>query len=59
MPCRPAWSCVVAYGQRRALVGWNRILFPDGSSIEIDNMPAADVSGYAGLQELMRSAWTS
>jgi type IV secretion system protein VirB10 len=45
------YDSVVAYGQRRALVVWNRILFPDGSSVELDNMPATDVSGYAGLRD--------
>ncbi|HWJ37248.1 MAG TPA: TrbI/VirB10 family protein [Sphingomicrobium sp.] len=42
---------VVAYGQERALVVWNRILLPDGSSIEIDNVPATDVSGYSGVAD--------
>jgi type IV secretion system protein VirB10 len=42
---------VVAYGQRRALLVWTRLLFPDGSSIDIDNMPATDVSGYAGVKD--------
>ncbi|MGE5562463.1 MAG: TrbI/VirB10 family protein [Bacillota bacterium] len=45
------YDSVVAYGQRRALVIWNRIMFPDGSSIDIDNVPATDVSGYAGLKD--------
>lgn len=45
------YDSVVAYGQRRALVVWTRILFPDGASIDIDNMPATDVSGYAGLRD--------
>ena len=45
------YDSVVAYGQRRALVVWTRILLPDGSSIDIDNVPATDVSGYAGLKD--------
>ncbi|MES2137375.1 MAG: TrbI/VirB10 family protein [Pseudomonadota bacterium] len=45
------YDSVVSYGQRRALVVWTRILFPDGSSVDLDNMPAADVSGYAGLRD--------
>jgi type IV secretion system protein VirB10 len=39
----------VSYGQRRAFVIWERILFPDGSSIRLEDMPASDVSGFAGL----------
>ena len=45
------YDSVVAFGQRRALVVWTRILFPDGSSVALDNMPATDVSGYAGLRD--------
>jgi type IV secretory pathway VirB10-like protein len=40
---------VVAFGQERALVVWQRIIMPDGTSIVIDNLPATDTSGYAGL----------
>jgi type IV secretion system protein TrbI len=42
---------VVAFGQERALVVWQRIILPDGSSILIDNLPATDSSGYAGLED--------
>ncbi|EKF16990.1 conjugation TrbI family protein [Nitratireductor pacificus pht-3B] len=30
---------------------WQRILLPDGSSIKIDNLPATDTAGYAGLED--------
>jgi len=46
-----AYDSVVAFGQRRALVVWQRIIFPDGSSLQIDNVPATDPSGYAGLAD--------
>lgn len=42
---------VVAFGQKRALVIWQRIILPDGSSIRIDNMPGTDTAGYAGLAD--------
>lgn len=42
---------VVAFGQRRALLVWQRIVMPDGSSIEIDNLPVTDAAGYAGLED--------
>lgn len=45
------YDSVVAYGQRRALVVWNRIVFPDGSSLRLDNMPASDAAGFAGLED--------
>jgi len=41
----------VTMGQRRVLVAWNRIIFPDGSSVSLDMMPGADLSGYAGFKD--------
>jgi type IV secretion system protein TrbI len=46
-----SYDSVVAFGQRRALVVWQRIIMPDGSSLQIDNVPAADPSGYAGFAD--------
>lgn len=45
------YDSVVAYGQERALVVWQRIIRPDGSSVLIDNLPATDTAGYAGLSD--------
>jgi type IV secretory pathway VirB10-like protein len=45
------YDSVVAFGQKRALVVWQRIILPGGSSISLDNMPATDPSGYAGLED--------
>lgn len=45
------YDSVVAYGQQRALVVWQRLMLPDGTSLRIDNMPATDPSGQAGLQD--------
>jgi type IV secretion system protein VirB10 len=45
------YDSVIAFGQERALVIWQRIILPDGSSIEIDNLPATDTAGYAGLED--------
>jgi type IV secretion system protein VirB10 len=50
-----SYDSVVAYGQRRALVVWTRIVLPDGSSVRLDNMPATDSSGYAGLADKVDS----
>jgi type IV secretion system protein VirB10 len=46
-----SYDSLVAYGQRRALLVWQRIVFPDGSSIRLDNLPAADLSGFAGVRD--------
>ena len=45
------YDSVVAYGQERALVVWQRMIRPDGSSVVIDNLPATDTAGYAGLSD--------
>ncbi len=45
------YDSVVAYGQERALVVWQRLIRPNGSSIVIDNLPATDTAGYAGLSD--------
>ncbi len=45
------YDSVVAFGQKRALVVWQRLIRPDGSSIVIDNLPATDEGGYAGLED--------
>ncbi|QNQ09641.1 TrbI/VirB10 family protein [Sphingomonas alpina] len=46
-----SYDSVVAFGQKRALIVWQRIIMPDGSSLRIDNVPATDPSGYAGLED--------
>jgi type IV secretion system protein VirB10 len=40
-----------AYAQKRALLVWDRLVFPDGSSVELGKMPATDASGYSGLRD--------
>lgn len=48
----------IAFGQSRALVLWQRIILPDGSSIRIDNVPATDTEGHAGLADRVdRHGW--
>lgn len=46
-----SYDSVVAFGQSRALIVWQRMVFPDGRSLRIDNVPATDASGYAGLAD--------
>lgn len=53
-----SYDSVVAFGQSRALVVWQRIILPDGSSIRIDNVPTTDMAGYAGLSDRIdRHTW--
>jgi type IV secretory pathway VirB10-like protein len=39
----------VAAGQRRLVVAWTRLTFPDGSSLTVPGMPGTSSSGAAGL----------
>lgn len=41
----------VTYGQSRVLVVWNRIIFPDASSLDINGMAGADQGGYSGFSD--------
>ncbi|AOR76367.1 conjugal transfer protein TrbI [Novosphingobium resinovorum] len=43
------YDSMVAYGQQRALVVWQRLMMPDGTSMRLENMPATDAAGNAGL----------
>lgn len=39
----------VKYGQERVLKAWNRLIFPNGESIQLRGMKGSDLGGYAGL----------
>jgi type IV secretion system protein VirB10 len=41
----------IAYGQNRLQVIWSRIIYPDGSSINLDGMMGQDVQGMAGFHD--------
>lgn len=41
----------IAYGQERVLMAWQRLLFPDGRTLNIQAMPGADQSGNAGFTD--------
>jgi type IV secretion system protein VirB10 len=41
----------VAFAQNRALVIWTKVIFPDASQVELEGMPGADPSGYAGFRD--------
>jgi type IV secretion system protein VirB10 len=40
----------IVQGQRRVLVAWTRLLYPDGSSVDLLGMPGTDQAGYAGFE---------
>jgi type IV secretion system protein VirB10 len=47
----------VGFGQRRVLLVWNRLLFPNGRSIVLERQPGADAEGYAGLEDSVDYHW--
>ncbi len=46
-----SYSSDVAYSQKRVLVAWQRIIFPDGKALDIGSMPGADADGYSGFHD--------
>ncbi|MGD9887890.1 MAG: TrbI/VirB10 family protein [Halothiobacillaceae bacterium] len=41
----------VSYGQQRLLVAWQRVIFPNGSTLEIGGMGGVDKTGSAGFED--------
>ena len=41
----------IQYGQDRVLLVWTRLIFPNGESLDIENMGATDGAGYSGLHD--------
>jgi type IV secretory pathway VirB10-like protein len=44
------YSNQVALGQDRLLVAWDRLIFPDGTTLRFPGLPGVSPSGEAGLQ---------
>ncbi|RAZ89448.1 conjugal transfer protein TraI [Mesorhizobium hawassense] len=47
----------VGFGQRRVLLVWSRLIFPNGRSIVLERQPGADAQGYAGLEDGVDYHW--
>lgn len=43
----------VVFGQKRVLIAWQRLIFPDGSSLNVGSMPGTDQEGSAGFKDLV------
>jgi len=41
----------VSFGQERALLVWQRLIRPDGASLQLDNLPASNTQGRSGLSD--------
>ena len=40
-----------AYGQQRVEIAWQRLIFPNTSSMDLPQMPGADQGGYSGFTD--------
>ena len=41
----------IVFGQYRVLLIWQRLLLPNGQSLNIENMQGTDLEGYSGLRD--------
>ena len=46
-----AYQNASTYGQQRVQIAWQRLIFPNTSSMNLPQMPGADQSGYAGFSD--------
>ncbi|MDR1648999.1 MAG: hypothetical protein LBR71_01955 [Synergistaceae bacterium] len=47
----------VSFGQRRILLVWNRLVFPNGTTLDIAGSPGVDQAGYSGLSGKVNEHW--
>ena len=57
------YNAAVGYGQERAQIVWDRLIMPNGNSVQLEAMVGTDKAGYAGLAlhlgRLMRPSATA
>jgi type IV secretion system protein VirB10 len=51
------YNSQVNYGQSRVQVAWQRVILPDTSSFQLDNLIGTDAAGYAGLEDGVDWHW--
>jgi type IV secretion system protein VirB10 len=47
----------ITFGQRRVLLVWNRLVFPNGTTLDIAGSPGLDQGGYSGLSGRVNEHW--
>jgi type IV secretion system protein VirB10 len=47
----------VSFGQKRILLVWNRLVFPNGTTLDIAGSPGIDQAGYSGLSGKVNEHW--
>lgn len=45
------YSSDISYGQDGIMIAWQRLIFPDGKSLDLGSMPGADMAGYSGFRD--------
>lgn len=45
------YSSDVSYGQKRVLIAWNHMIFPDGSTVNMHGMLGGDGQGKSGFED--------
>ena len=45
------------FGQTRIMMGFNRLIFPDGKSLNLEAMPGTDSDGYSGFKADVNNHW--
>ncbi|MDE2342764.1 MAG: hypothetical protein KGL63_05125, partial [Betaproteobacteria bacterium] len=45
------YDSLISYAQNRVLVVWNRLIFPNGNSIDLGGMVGTDETGQSGVQD--------
>ena len=47
----------ITYGQKRVLVVWNRLILPNGTTLNIAGSPGLDQVGYSGMKGKVDEHW--
>ncbi|HEB8363747.1 TPA: conjugal transfer protein TrbI [Campylobacter coli] len=45
------YSSNIIYGQSRLLVAWNKLIFPNGDTLNLDGMQGTSQDGYTGFED--------
>jgi type IV secretion system protein TrbI len=48
----------IAYGQNRLMIGWNRLIFPNGTSVLLHGQPGTDLQGFSGFSDEVNNHYT-
>ncbi|HBK1800732.1 TPA: conjugal transfer protein TrbI [Campylobacter jejuni] len=46
-----AYSSNIIYGQSRLLAAWNKLIFPNGDTLNLDGMQGTSQDGYTGFED--------